>query len=466
MHLPFVRRPHRLLIPLLLFPAGLPGLVGCATPAWDSSWQAPRPLGAELATRRPPRTPGAALPHTVPDEPRGLLRLGEALALALAHNPELAAFSWEVRQAEARTLQAGLRPNPEIGFEVENIAGSGPFRSFDEAETTLQLGQLIETAGKRQKRRRVARGEQDLAGWDYETLRLDVFTETTRRFVAVLAAQEELRLAEERLRLADAVLDTVRVRVREGAASPVERTRARVAVSAARVSRDQAAAELEASRTELAALWGSTEPRFLAVQGDLDHTQAPPAVDVLLARAEQNPDLARWSSEIALREARVELERARRFPNLKVAVGPRYLSGSGDTALVGGVSLPIPLFDRNQGAALAAQYGLARARQARSAAEVRVRSELRVAHRRLEAAFQRVSSISQQSLPAAEAAYQQTLDGFRRGLFRYLDVLDAQRTLFDLRSNRIEALADYHQAVAQLERLSGEALPETQTDRP
>jgi outer membrane protein, heavy metal efflux system len=434
-------------------------VVGCASPAWDTSWPEPRPLGREILTIRPSREPDEAeRSYSTPDDPNGVLTLSDALALALERNPDLAAFSWEVRAAEARTLQAGLRPNPEISVELEDVAGSGQFRSFDQAQTTVQLSQLIETAGKRLKRRRVAGFDQDLFGWDYETARMDVFTDTARRFVTVLAAQEQLALSEELLRLSREALETVRLRVREGAASPVEQTRAEVAVSAEQVARNQAIADLETSRIEIAALWGSRSPLFSTVEANLYRSSAPPPVEAVLARAEQNPDLARWTTEIALREAAVDLEDARRFPNVTAGIGPRYISDTNDTALVAGISVPIPLFDRNQGQALAARYELARTRQAQRAAENRVRTALRASHQRVSAAHQRVSTISRESLPGAEAAYAQTLNAYRRGLFRYLDVLDAQRTLFGLRASYIEALESYHGAVADLERLSGEPL--------
>ena len=317
---------------------------------------------------------------------------------------------------------------------------------------------LLDQEGLNHLLQRVARFGQDLAGWDYETVRMDVFAETARRFVTVLAAQERLALADELLRLARAALKTVELRVREGASSPVERTRAEVTVSAAQVDRDQAEADLEAARIELAALWAAQSPGFAFAEGDLYEASSPPSVESLLRVADQNPDLARWTTELALRDAAVDLEDARRIPNFSVGIGPRYASGLGDSALVAGVSIPLPVFDRNQGQALATRYERARALHERHAAETRVRSAILVVHKRLAAAYMRVTTIASESLPGAEAAYTQTLEAYQRGLFRYLDALDAQRTLFAIRASYIEALESYHRAVADLERLTGEPL--------
>ncbi len=168
--------------------------------------------------------------------PTGVLTLPQAQALALLQHPRLAAFGWEVRAGEARTLQASLPPNPELGIEVENFAGSGELRGFRSAEITIHLSQLIELAGKRQKRTRVAALERDLVAWDYEATRIDVLTQVTQAFVEVLSAQERLRLHLELVRLAEQVLRTAAERVRAGKVSPVEETRAQVALSTSRIA--------------------------------------------------------------------------------------------------------------------------------------------------------------------------------------------------------------------------------------
>src|SRR5262245_60728610 len=119
-----------------------------------------------------------ALPIEGVEEPRGVIRLQQVLTLTLLRNPELAAFSFDMRAAEARALQAGIWPNPQLGVEVENVAGTGSTtKGVRAAETTLQLSQLIELGGKRAKRMRLAGLERELTSWDYEVKRLDVLTE-------------------------------------------------------------------------------------------------------------------------------------------------------------------------------------------------------------------------------------------------------------------------------------------------
>ena len=144
-------------------------LAGCASERLEAVRPEPRPLRQHAPAFKAPQTPPTIpSPGPQPEEPTGVLTLRQALALALLRNPELASAAWEVRAGEARTLQAGLLPNPEVGVEVENFAGSGEFRGVDAAETTVALSQVIELGGKRLRRARVAALERDLAAWEYE----------------------------------------------------------------------------------------------------------------------------------------------------------------------------------------------------------------------------------------------------------------------------------------------------------
>src|SRR3989304_3671920 len=177
-------------------------LVGCSVSKPATMAPEPRPLGRDLATYEAPHDPAKGVSSSSPlDEPADALTLRQALALALQGNPDLAAFSWEVRAAEARVVQARLRPNPELGVSLEEFAGSGPRAGVKAAEFALQLSQVIELGGKRMKRAQAAQFERDLSAWDYEAKRLDVLTQTAQAYVELLTAQKRLELAQSTLRL-------------------------------------------------------------------------------------------------------------------------------------------------------------------------------------------------------------------------------------------------------------------------
>ena len=401
------------------------------------------------------------------EEPRGVLSLRDVLRLTLLRNPELNAFTFELRAAEARTLQAGVLPNPALSAELENIGGTGSAtKGARAAESTLQLSQLIELGGKRAKRLRLAGLERELTGWDYEVKRLEVLTEAKKAFVDVVTTTERLAFTTDLLRLAEQVQRTVSARVQAGKVSPIEETRTRVTVSTARLQVQQARTVHEAAKKRLAASWGSTTPAFEGVSGALETTTPLPSLEVLAVQAQKNPDIARWVAEMAARRAQVEVARSRAVPDLTVSGGVRYLNEVKEGAFVLGFSLPLPLFDRNQGGIQEAYARLSKAELERRAAEVRVSTALSDVYQNLVNATNEVTTLQNDVLPAAQEAFQATQEGYRLGKFGLLDVLDVQRTFFETRGRYLEALATYHKAVADLERLSGEelhAVPEEAT---
>lgn len=437
------------------------GLTGCASgpePAHES-WIPPRPLGKEFERYHPPQEPThAPAPPVKVEEPTGMLTLRQVLALALMHNPELAAFSWEVRAGEARTLQASLRPNPEVAVGSEHFGGTGEVRGTGAAETTFAFGQLIETAGKRAKRTRVASLERDLAGWSYESKRLDVLTEATAAFVDVLAVQQRLALLQELAELALKVRDTMAERVTAGKSSPAEVMRAGVALANTRVEVQHAERELELTHKRLGAAWGSTNVSFDRVEGELTTVKPIPTDEQLATLVSQNPDVARWVTEMEERRAVLELEKARRIPDFTLGAGPRYYSASSDVGFLAGVSVPLPLFNRNQGAIREARYRVSQAEDEQKAAALRAHKALLTAYQALSVAYVEANSLQKDVLPLAQQAYEATNERYLQGKFGFVDVLDAQRALFEARQHYIEALGAYHKAVAEVERLIGQSL--------
>ena len=433
-------------------------LIGCGGHQVDVAWQQPRPLGKDLTTSKPPIQPPAVEEPSLLEEPTGTINLRQALALALMHNPDLKAFSWDVRAREVKTLQTGLRPNPELEAEIEEFGGSGDLSGFGAVEMTVQLGYLIELGGKRGKRRQVAVLETALAGWDYERARLDVLTQTAQAFIDVLAAQEAVALNEELVCLAEQVFNTVKAQVEAGKVSPVEGIRTRVELANSRIAREVSKRGLEAARKMLAATWGSTSPAFERVEGQFEMTKPIPTAKQLANRISQNPDIARWTVEMAQRQASIRLEKSGRIPDLSIGGGMKHLNEIGDVALIFGLSFPLPLFDRNQEAIREAQYNLARAFEERKSAEVVVRTALAATYQALSAAWATAIALKNDVLPGAQSAFDAVTEGYRIGKFDFLEVLDAQRTFFEVRGSYIDALAEYHRAVADVERLIGEPL--------
>jgi cobalt-zinc-cadmium efflux system outer membrane protein len=410
------------------------------------------------------KTKSKAAPAAQPDELTGTVTLRDAVAYALVNNPKLKAFSLDIRAAEARKLQAGLLPNPQISVEVEEFGGTGDRAGFDTSETSIKIGQLIELADKRSKRTHLADIEKDLAELDFKSIRLDVMSEVAGAFIDVLAAQERLSLSKELVDLSEKAYSTVAERVRAGQDSPVEETKAKIALSNTRIEFERAGNKLVSARHQLAATWGSSNPAFEKVAGGFYDLTPVPSLEELAGLISRNPDIARWSAEKNKRRAALELEKAKATSDIKLNGGIQYFEEGDDSAFIMGLSIPFPLFDRNQGNIQQAMYMRAKTDEQHKAAQADIKARLADASTKLSSSFSEINIIQNDVLPLARSAFDATNQGYREGKFEYLVVLDAQRTFFEVRAKYIEALAGYHKAGADVERLIGQSLPTHKTD--
>ena len=397
-------------------------------------------------------------PQTTAVEPTGELSLERAIATALAQSPVLAAAATGVSAAEARLDQAGLYTNPEFGLELENFGGSGEFDGFDATETTFAFSQPLLLGGKIAGRKGVAVADLALAGRDLDAVRLDVAAMATIAFNNVIVAQERVRLTEELANLAESFGDTVRARVEAGKVSPVEEIRARAAVARARVDVAKSTRALAVTRVRLAESWGSSDPQFSRAVGRLPRPSPPPPRGMLDEMLLQTPEMARLTEELDRQEQMIKLEKARGVPDLKLTLGPRNYQETGGWAWVGGVSMPLPIFDRNQGARRAAEFELERTRHDVTARRVALEGRLSRILERLRAAGDEARSYEREIMPASIEAFEAMSLGFREGKFGFLEVLDAQRSLFEATLLHLRSRQRYALAHAELERLVGQPL--------
>lgn len=390
------------------------------------------------------------LPQTasVPDTP--LFTLDEALSAAEANAPGLDAASADVRAAEAGRTVAGLRPNPEVQVQVENVGGSGPFKGTQSAETTTGFAVPIELGGKRPARIAVADAQTRRARIEAAIVAADLRLEVTEAYLAAVAAERRVEIAQMEADFATVGFRAASARVTAGAASPIEQQRADVLRINADVALDRARRDAEIARANLGRLIGQP------VVGLLDRAWfelveaygplAPIKADGTLALAAAEADL-----DIA--SAYVRLARSQRIPDITLSAGARRLSATNDTAAVFGISVPLPLFNNGNAA-------LDQARAQESASEARRRTALVDTVRAIAAAQAEVANAAASARaaggPGLAAAFESAriaAIGYANGKFSQLDLIEAQRTLAQTRSAYVDALVAYHAAQARLTRL-------------
>ena len=214
-----------------------------------------------------------------------------------------------------------------------------------------------------------------------------------------------------------------------------------------------AQSELRTARQRLASTWGNSSPIFERAEGRLEPLPSLPSAENLNARLAESPRLKLAKIEIQRRKSLADLERAKRTPDLTVSLGAMRSEELGRNQLLLGVSIPIPVFDSNRGNQIEALKRADKARDELTAMQLRLTSEVRQARERLSAARNEVQTLQADVLPGAQSAYDVATKGFELGKFNFLDVLDAQRTLFDAKSQHLRAVAETHRSSAEIDHL-------------
>lgn len=382
-----------------------------------------------------------------------VLSLSMALQRAMASNPDLAVQELGVQMAEAWRHQARAFPNPvlELAVDAYDRAGAG----LDASEREVTLTQPFAWGSKRRSRLQVAGREADLAGWYYADTRIEVLAETSRRFIAVLAAQARFGLAESAVVLAEKSTMAVAARVTAGKAPQVQETQSAATLELVRLDVQSARSALDVARRRLAAMWAAEHAVFSVAEGRLARAEDQiPDLAVLLEQAKAHPALARRESARQRAHALLAGERAARIPDLAVSFGYRQYEEDGTDAFAFGLELPLPLFDRNAGNIAAAEYALAQQEREYRSAELALTTDLREAHAALSMLGQRVTILQDKVVPAMEQAYAAAHEGYRQGKLGFLELLDTQRSLLEVQNANLDAQEQYQYAWIEIRRLT------------
>lgn len=388
-------------------------------------------------------------------ENSAVFTLNDAVVAAGGVAPDAQAAQAGVQAAQAGRTIAGLRPNPTVQTQVENIAGSGPYNGLRSAESTVSLAVPIELGGKRAARIAVADAQTDRALLTAAITQADIRLQVTQLYVEAVSAERRLVTARDQARIAADAFNAARVRVQAGRASPIEEQRADVARLNAVAGVERADRLAVSARTNLARRIGRP------VIGSFDMgwlNQLPTAYGPELpASAEGTLALAAADADLAIADANVRLARSQRIPTVDAGPGIRRLSATGDTALIFTVTMPIPIF--NSGRAAVSQAGAQRLQAEAQKRLTGLEVEQAITNARAEAgnAATTARNATGPALAAAEEAARIARIGYREGKFSQLELLDAERTLADTRIAAIDALASYQNARAQLERLTAPA---------
>lgn len=391
-----------------------------------------------------------------------VLTLADARRRALEHHPLLTARKEALTAQQAGAEQASLLPNPVLSWSRQNL-NNDRLTGTDGPADSVQLSQLIELGGKRGARtlsaqEMVAVREQELA-----QSRADVLAAVRERYVDASVTQARIVLLGELLQFSERTEQAATERVRAGKVAPLEQTKATIALAGIRTQLAQAARELDSHRLRLVMLWGESSADFsLAELTRIDQLALPEWAPLQL-RLPGSPLWRRWDAQLRQREAELDLAKAKAIPDLTFSVGRTTFSDLDESSDQVGLSLQLPLFDRYQGGRAEAHAKRNETRAEAQAAQLEATVQLRTLYQRMEVAQQALTLRQRETLPGADEVFRGTVTGYQAGKFSLLEVLDAQRTLFELREQQLNTIAQFHHHLAALERLLGTPLTDNST---
>lgn len=383
------------------------------------------------------------------------LSLAQAWQLAQAQSPVQKMAAAESTAAQGVLRQSQIWRNPELSYSQERDRGNG------ERSDTLQLNWPLELGGKRGARTALAQSALVLARLEQEQTELQLQTQVTALFYEALLAQQGAELAEKTLQLTLNVSAATAKKVAAGRLSPVDNSKAQVALSSAQIELAQAQSEALAARAHLAAVIAAEVPPKL--QGQASDIPALPVLAPALQNLRDLPAVQRARLQLEQRRAELALARSMAVPDATLSVGSKRNTGQAEGEWIVGLSLPLPFFDRQQGEIAAAISREQAAAAALQLAEQNARASLLQTHARLQAFSSQAQLLQRDALPAAQSAYQATGIGFEYGKFSFLEVLDAQRSLLSVQSQYLRTLGQLQRSAAEWQSLVGRPADSTWT---
>ncbi len=399
------------------------------------------------------------------------LTIERLIELGGSRRADLLAARQHLAIAEGRLRQVGFRPNPTLDAEY----GSQRFLG-GEAESDLSVGvtQVFELGGKRSKRVAVAELELNQIRAQVAALERLLAIEIRAAYTNALAAARQLDVLEGLIAADEELVRVTEARLKEGDVAPLDVNLVKVENDRLKVQAIQARSELETGLLQIRTLIGAdiAENLRLAPQ-----PERPPRFDAGLSELTETalntrPDLQAARLGEQLGAARIDLARANAVPNVAAVVRysrsnsiidfPARLGGgfpNKDNELTFGVSVDIPVFNRNQGEIASATGERLQATRTREFLESAVKRDVAVAYRKYRAASESLVIYSTQILPRAEANLQSVRAAYGLGEFSVFEVVNEQRRLTENITNYNQILRDYYNALTELETAIGRELP-------
>lgn len=386
------------------------------------------------------------------------ITLEDAVKRTLAHSPQMASFDFKTLALDSEAQSAALNPGYTLGFELENVLGTGEVSGVKEAEATLTLSSVIELGDKVNARSATVDAKRSLVLAEKRAASLDILGEVNRRYINALTEQANLALAQQGLDLAKYAYQAIKQRVEAGATSEFEQHRAEAALSQARMDVLLVEKRVIQANAHLAIMWGDISPSFVNVTGDFFSTPDTQTREDLIRVMASSPFLDTYAEQSRIAEANLRLIQANNQFDVSWSAGIRRMQGIDETAFVAGVSVPLFQKSRNQGLYNAQKAQLDTIEQERLAARQTLLSQINMLFYGRDQAVFETQTLKKSIIPPLEKALQQVNQSYENGRFSYLEWMTIQQELLNKRYALIQATSRVHLRNADIESLTGQSV--------
>jgi len=382
------------------------------------------------------------------------LTLTEAVQRTFNNNPELQTFQYKLEAQQGRMVQTSLSAKPKLDLLVEDVLGTGDYNGFDRAQTTLSISWILD-GNLREKRTAIAFQGKGLIESEQAIKRLDSATQTAHYFIQALSYQEQMVIVKRAITLAETTVKETKIRVNVGKTLSAELYRAEAELAKRRLVLLDLKHEIKSLNRQLAAQWGSTNPRFSSVSGSL--TQLPTVIDfkTLKDQIKHNPNLSKYLSQQRVTDATLQLVKEQRDIQWSFTTGVRHYAQDNDVGIIAGFSIPLGITNRNQGRIAEVQANLAKNQSESEALRIRIETSLFVFYEQLKHGIHLSELLKKEVIPRLEKALKATHKAYEVGRYSYLEWLSVQNELLDAQSALLNASLSAHQNKIEIERLTG-----------
>ncbi len=389
------------------------------------------------------RAPAATPPPAIRSRP---LALDDLIQTALARNPRLGRAAFAIDAARGRYTQAGLYPNPVFAFTADELGD----RTGPSGILSPQLSQEIVRGGKLRLSQAVAAKEVDQASLTLLAERYALVGTVRANFYEVLALQQRAAILSDLVKLADQAVELGRKSFEAKQVARLDLVQLEVEAERFRADAESVERELPAAFRRLSAAAGDPRLPLASVVGTLDATL--PEYDLEQTKESVlafHPEVRAVKVGIERSQAALRRAQAEPIPNVTVSSGYTRQNQNRSNDWAVGVSVPLPVWNRNQGNIRTAQAEVGAAVLDVARVENDLTERLAAAFRTYTAAKQRAGRYNSAILPRAEETYDLSVKAFKGGQFEYLRVLQAQRAV-------AEARLEYNRALGEGWRAAGE----------